>query len=299
VAREEGPRAPGGYTPCVAKRSSSRSRGGRRASGRAAGPPGRSTPPARSSRPFLLAGAVLLVGVLLVVGYALAASGNPSTTPGPSDGAGVSQPPSASSGSSGADATTPTPSASPPGTGAESASASLTSATPAAALPGIQTGLPPWPPETADLRARLDAIGLPALSAEGTVLHIHQHLDIVIDGQPVTVPADIGIDVAEQFLAPVHTHDTTGIIHVESPTMRDFTLGEFFDIWGVRFDQHCIGGECDGNGRTLSVFVDGQAVTGDPRAITLEAHQEILVALGTPSQLPQPIPSSYQFPAGY
>jgi hypothetical protein len=81
--------------------------------------------------------------------------------------------------------------------------------------------------------------------------------------------------------------------------MTDFTLGQFFDVWGVRFDAHCIGGACDGNGRALSVFVNGQPIAGDPRAIKLEAHQEILIALGTPSQLPSPIPSSFPFPAGY
>jgi hypothetical protein len=240
---------------------------------------------------------VVLVGALLVVGYALATTGKPSATPAPSLGNAVSPSLAASAPGVSAGAASATPSASPSVPVGSSPEASA--ATAAAALPGIQTGPPPWPPETADLRARLEAIGLPALSAEGTVLHIHQHVDILIDGQPVTVPADIGIDVAAQFLAPVHTHDTTGIIHVESPTMRDFTLGQFFDVWGVRFDQHCIGGECDGNGRTLSVFVDGQAVTGDPKAIKLEAHQEIVVALGTAAQLPQPIPSSYPFPAGY
>jgi len=30
----------------------------------------------------------------------------------------------------------------------------------------------------------------------------------------------------------------------------------------------------------------------------LDAHQEIVVAVGTPAQLPSPIPSSYAFPAG-
>jgi hypothetical protein len=34
--------------------------------------------------------------------------------------------------------------------------------------------------------------------------------------------------------SPLHTHDTSGIIHVESPTVRSFTLGEFVDLWGGR-----------------------------------------------------------------
>jgi hypothetical protein len=165
-------------------------------------------------------------------------------------------------------------------------------------LAGIQTGPPPWPPQTADLRARLAAIGLSPLTAEGQVQHTHQHLDLYVDGVRVPVPADIGINRTQGFIASLHTHDAIGIIHVESPVVREFTLGEFFDVWGVRFDAHCVGGECDGNGRTLSVVVDGKAYAGDPRSIVLLPHEEIVVALGTQAQLPDPIPASYAFPAG-
>jgi hypothetical protein len=78
------------------------------------------------------------------------------------------------------------------------------------ALPGLQTGPAPWGANTADLAARLRAIGLPPLSAtEGTAVHIHQHLDIYVDGRPVPVPALIGIDPAVGF-APLHVHDTSG-----------------------------------------------------------------------------------------
>jgi hypothetical protein len=163
---------------------------------------------------------------------------------------------------------------------------------------GLRTDAPPWPADASGLRARLTADGLQVLTAEGQVQHTHQHLDVFVDGQAVEVPANIGIDFANGFLSPIHTHDATGIIHVESPLVRDFTLGELFDVWGVRFDAHCLGGECDGNGRVLSVFVNGQAVTGDPRALVLESHQEIVVAIGTAAQLPSPVPSSFAFPAG-
>ncbi len=168
---------------------------------------------------------------------------------------------------------------------------------PTGSLPGISLRNPPWAAETANLRARLDAIGMPALSAEGTVLHIHQHIDILIDGNAVAVPADIGINSNAGFLSEIHTHDATGIIHVESPTNTTFRLGQFFDIWGVRFDSHCIGGECDGNSRTLAVFVNGHRVGGDPRAIILEEGQEIAVVLGTPAQLTA-APATYNFPSG-
>jgi hypothetical protein len=164
-------------------------------------------------------------------------------------------------------------------------------------LPGIQTGAAPWPPELSDLRARLQAIGFPALGEEGTVLHIHQHLDLFIDGAKVTVPADIGI--GSDFLSAIHTHDISGVIHVESPTRRAFTLGEFFDVWGVRFTSTCLGGYCDGGGKTLRVYVDGHLATGNIRQIQLLSHEEIAAVYGSPSDNPSPIPSTYSFPFGY
>ncbi|HEV2006580.1 MAG TPA: hypothetical protein VGQ85_08205 [Candidatus Limnocylindrales bacterium] len=163
---------------------------------------------------------------------------------------------------------------------------------------GLQTGAPPWSPDNVNLRARLEADGLQVLTAEGQVQHTHQHLDVFVDGQRVAIPPDIGIDRVNLILSPIHTHDATGIIHVESPIVREFTLGEFFDVWGVRFDAHCIGGICDGNGRVLSVYRNGQPVTGDLRSIVLDAHEEIFVTLETSAQLPSPIPASYVFPAG-
>jgi hypothetical protein len=165
-------------------------------------------------------------------------------------------------------------------------------------LPGTQTGAPPWPPEISHLRARVDADSLPALTAEGQAQHTHEHLDLFVDGQPVTVPTDIGIDQIGGLLSPLHTHDATGIIHVESPVVRTFTLGEFFDVWGVRFDGRCVGGTCDTNGRAVSVYLNGQLFTGDPRSLVLDAHEEIVVAIGLAAALPSPIPSSYTFPAG-
>jgi hypothetical protein len=175
---------------------------------------------------------------------------------------------------------------------------SATTSAPTGPVPGLQTGAPPWSPDNVNLRARLEADGLQVLTVEGQVQHTHQHVDLFVDGQRVAIPLDIGIDRVNLILSPIHTHDASGIIHVESPIVRDFTLGEFFDVWGVRFDAHCVGGSCDGNGRVLSVYRNGQPVTGDPRSIVLDAHEEIVVAIGTTAQLPSPIPASYAFPAG-
>jgi hypothetical protein len=165
-------------------------------------------------------------------------------------------------------------------------------------LPGLQTGPAPWGADTADLAARLRAIGLPPLSpAEGTAVHIHQHLDLYVDGAKVPVPAGIGIDPAVGF-APLHTHDASGVIHVESPTVRGYTLGEFFAVWWVRFTPSCLGGYCAAGDQRLRVYADGKAVDGDPTALTLASHQELVVAFGTATQLPSPIPSTYRFPPG-
>jgi hypothetical protein len=172
-----------------------------------------------------------------------------------------------------------------------------TAASPAG-LAGLQTGPAPWSANTAGLAERLQAIGVPPLSPlEGTAVHLHQHLDLYVDGRKVTVPAGIGIDPAVGF-APLHTHDPSGVLHVESPTVRTYTLGQFFAVWGVRFTPSCLGGYCAGGGRQLRVFVDGRPVQADPTAITLEPHQEIVIAFGTAAQLPSPVPSTYQFPPG-
>lgn len=165
-------------------------------------------------------------------------------------------------------------------------------------LSGIQTGNAPWPVELDHLRDRLSAMGLPALSQEGTVVHIHQHLDIFIEGKSISVPAGIGINNAAGFISPIHTHDDAAIIHVESPTMQAFTLGQFFDIWGIRFTEQCIGGYCSQGDKTLKVFVNGNLFNNNPRQIELQQHQEIVVTYGTSKDLANPIPSTYVFPVG-
>lgn len=164
----------------------------------------------------------------------------------------------------------------------------------AANLPGIQTGAAPWLPDIENLLSRLKAINLPALYEEGNALHIHQHLDILVNGKPVTVAAGIGINPIARFISPLHTHDVSGVIHVESDIVRDFTLGQFFDVWGVRFSKNCVGGYCAKGTDTLRVFVNGEAVSGDPRSLVLREHQEIAVIYGPPTANLS-VPSTYRF----
>jgi hypothetical protein len=69
---------------------------------------------------------------------------------------------------------------------------------------------------------------------EADAYHIHQHLDLYVNGRHLTVPALIGINIQQRYLDPLHTHDPSGIIHIESPTTTDYTLGQFFAVWGLR-----------------------------------------------------------------
>jgi hypothetical protein len=154
--------------------------------------------------------------------------------------------------------------------------------------------LPPWsaPPDAA---AAMRAAGLPMLSREGTVEHIHAHLDVRVNGQSVEVPAMIGID--RRGISPVHTHDTTGVIHIESPVKRTFTLGEFFTEWDVGLSTDSIGGLRAGDGKTLRAFVNGNPVTGNPAALPLNPHDEIVLIYGT-AQPGETVPAHYDFAAG-
>ncbi len=163
-----------------------------------------------------------------------------------------------------------------------------------ASLSSLNTGPAPWPAEYQRLADRLKAIDIPLLGAEGSAQHIHAHLDIVINGQPVQVPADIGI---YNGITPVHTHDASGIIHIESPDANaTYTLGQFFDIWGVKLTDNSIGSYADNSSDTLVVYDNGKKVN-DPVNLALRKHHEIVVTYGTASQLPS-IPKSYNFPSG-
>jgi hypothetical protein len=170
-------------------------------------------------------------------------------------------------------------------------------------LAGVLKTPPPWPANAGKLQLRLRAIGLPALTAEGQVVHIHQHLDLFVDGRPVAVASDIGIAADRSFISPLHTHEPQpgdppdGIMHVESPTETNFTLGQFFAVWGVRLDAKCLGGKCAAGDTRLRAWVNGEPLEGDPTRVVLAEHQEIVLAYGTAAQMPKRVPATYDFAA--
>jgi hypothetical protein len=161
-----------------------------------------------------------------------------------------------------------------------------------AALPGVLTTDAPWPANAERSAARADALGLPP---EGTTMHEHANVQIFVNGRQEPVPTDIGINLDAGTGQSIHTHDDTGTVHLESSQARTFTLGEFFGVWGVRLTASCVGGYCNDGQNQLGVYVNGEQQTGDPRDVALEDQSVIVVTFGTEKQLPDPIPSTFDF----
>ena len=130
---------------------------------------------------------------------------------------------------------------------------------------------------------------------EQLLFHIHAHLDIFINGQAIYVPPQIGI-IPDKCIYWLHTHDEKGIIHIESPVKRDFTLGQFFDIWSKKLNNSSEFANIFGGKNIPEVYVNGQKVTGvNYREIKLHAHDEITLIYGKP---PDTVPSGYGFSQG-
>jgi hypothetical protein len=96
----------------------------------------------------------------------------------------------------------------------------------------------------------------------------------------------------------LHTHDDSGVVHIESASSVPYVLGTFFGVWGVRLNARCIGRYCADSTARLRVFVGGRPYRGDPSAIILREREEIVLAYGTKAQLPRPVPVRYAFERG-
>jgi hypothetical protein len=177
------------------------------------------------------------------------------------------------------------------------------------------TGAAPWPAPKNPMALTRKA-GLTPETREFVFLHVHAHLDVFVNGKPVVVPAGIGIAIddpavkrfegpngsigyggisppcATPCISPLHTHFVDGVLHTEAREHQFNNLGEFFTEWNVRLDRKCVGGYCK-PAAPFTIYVNGDAYTGDPRQIELEDKREIAIVIGTP---PPKIPSS--FPSG-
>ena len=135
--------------------------------------------------------------------------------------------------------------------------------------------------------------GIECATSEQQVLHSHTQLSLFVHGKQIEIPRFIGIvpnSSGGGCLYWIHTHDASGVIHVESPEIRDFALGNFFDIWGEQLGPNQVG-PYQG---PVTAYVNGGKYEGDLRAIPLRSHQEITLEVGGP-YVPPP---HFSWPAG-
>jgi len=142
--------------------------------------------------------------------------------------------------------------------------------------------------------------GIPCDHGEQLLFHIHSHLAVFVNGQQRTIPRGIGIEPPRQEQSGIvfsgtcfywlHAHTSDGIIHIESPIRRTYTLGDYFDIWHQPLSPTQVGPAVG----TVTAYRNGVRFTGDPRDITLGNHTLIQLNVGTDVGF-----RSYSFPAGY
>jgi hypothetical protein len=150
-----------------------------------------------------------------------------------------------------------------------------------------------WPVNYTDLAGAMSALGLTPTQEAASVNHYHVHIQLMVDGHDVPVPAQIGLDAATGVFSEVHTHDDTGVIHIESGnTSFRATLNDVFDMWGVYLSPKCIGGYCGG----VQMWVNGTPSTA-LGALVLQSHMAITLLEGTAPSGFKPA-KSYKFPAG-
>jgi hypothetical protein len=168
----------------------------------------------------------------------------------------------------------------------------------------------PAPPNPMELTV---AAGLTPERSESMAYHVHSGLLIFKDGEPVAVPAGIGIDITNPgvmsfpdalgtgyggiegcdvpCISPLHTHAWFGVLHTESATPVPNRLGQFFVEWDVPLDAACVGEFCAPE-TPIVITVDGETFSGDPATIELTDRRLITIVIGTP---PATLPESFDF----
>ena len=143
------------------------------------------------------------------------------------------------------------------------------------------------------------ANGIPCDALEQTQVHYHTALQILYQGNPVSIPSDVGrLTTCFYWL---HTHvESPGVIHIESPKGHTYTLGDFFKVWQVSkgtpepLDATHVSSFILTPDQKLVVYIDlsdgkgPQVYTGDPAAIVLKAHEVITLEIAPPTVNPPP-----------
>jgi hypothetical protein len=146
----------------------------------------------------------------------------------------------------------------------------------AAPAPAVQRSTPPPWSAPRDAVAYIEAAGLEPQPVSSKTSSRFTELRVIVDEAPVEVPAYVGIDRVRALQAAVHTHDASGQVWLEGRGASDITLGQFFMLWGVRFDDHCLGSACGG----VVVKIDG-VVTTAPHEVRLSETRRIDITATT------------------
>lgn len=134
--------------------------------------------------------------------------------------------------------------------------------------------------------------GLTCQLEQGGAMHIHEYLDLYINGQRVNANPGIGLVDSANCLYPLHVHDKeANVIHVESSTVATFTLGQFFDVWGVKLSSAQVGQyKVDSAHKLVVEVLDANGnmtpYTGNPYDLTLQEKQTIYILYNSPNVKP-------------
>ena len=112
------------------------------------------------------------------------------------------------------------------------------------------------------------------------------HVELFARREVVIVPPSVGVG-PHGCTYPLRTDAPTGVVHV---ARRGLTLGDLFRVWGRRLTPSALLSFRD----RVSVFVGGRRWHGEPGAVPLTKHAEIVLEVGG-YVAPHP---SYLFPKG-
>ena len=124
------------------------------------------------------------------------------------------------------------------------------------------------------------------------------HLELFAHRHVIAIPAGIGVAPPQRRSGayvlggrcsyPLRTLEPTGVIELAGGRQR--VLGDFFALWGQRLSR----ARLLSFGGSVRAFVDGRAWFGDPTAIPLRRHAQIVLELA--GRLPPH--ASYSFANG-
>lgn len=139
----------------------------------------------------------------------------------------------------------------------------------------LRTTPPPWPAPR-DAVSHFELAGVQASRLDDRTDQRVLRISVELDGTSVPLAPDIGIDRLRALQAPAHTHDDSGTVWLEGAGAREVTLGQFFTLWGVRFDSDCLGAACG----ALTVTADAVVVSA-PGTLRLWAAEDVQIRLAS------------------